>query len=324
MFILVGPVGRGCMAPTVFSPSEFRMSISRVRRTVVAVAISNALACAAAFAQDVTVTPPVGGGFAVNNASNVALFKIDANGNLAIAGLGGAVAQASPVCFDTVSGLVGPCATGGLVGPTGATGAAGPAGAMGATGPQGSTGPTGAAGATGVGAAGTTGATGAAGPAGATGATGAQGSTGTVGATGPQGAAGVTGATGAQGATGASGATGAQGAVGATGATGAQGPVGATGAQGSVGPAGATGATGAAGTVSSLTRFSVTKNPTVGGGNVISVSCPTGTAISGGCKSDPNNDLISSSYLTTATNTWTCNIGSSGGTVAVAEVYCTP
>lgn len=307
------------------------MSISRVRRTVVAVAISNALACTGAFAQDVTVTPPVGGGFVVNNAANVALFKIDASGNLAIAGLAGAVAQTSPVCFDTVSGLVGPCATGGLVGPTGATGAPGPMGATGPVGPAGTAGATGApggAGATGPqGSIGPTGATGAAGPAGATGATGATGAqgiagaTGAIGATGPQGVAGTTGATGAQGA------TGPQGAIGAAGATGAQGPagaIGATGPQGPAGPAGATGATGAAGAVSSLTRFAVTKNPTVAGGNVISVSCPTGTAISGGCKSDPSNDLISSSYLTPATNTWTCNVGSSGGTIAVAEVYCAP
>ncbi|GAA0716460.1 hypothetical protein GCM10009105_22900 [Dokdonella soli] len=76
------------------------MSMSRLRRTVIAAAIASTLACADAFAQNVTVTPPSGGGFVVNNAANTAMFTIDANGNLAIAGLaglGGAAARTSPV-----------------------------------------------------------------------------------------------------------------------------------------------------------------------------------------------------------------------------------
>ena len=259
--------------------------IFALRPRLLSAAVISALFLVEARAQDVTVTPASGGGFVVNNSAGAPQFTIDASGKFLLPALAAAPTQSSALCFNSVSGQLGPCGAlpGGATGPTGptgatgATGSAGIAGATGATGATGSgstgatgaTGVTGAAGATGstgpAGAAGPTGATGVAGPAGTTGATGSTGpagaagptgatglagpagTTGATGATGSQGLAGVTGATGATGSTGPAGATGPNGSTGAQGATGAQGPTGATGATGAVGATGATGATGAAG-----------------------------------------------------------------------------
>jgi len=172
-------------------------------------AIAGALSPFAANAQNVTVTPPNGGGFVVNNAASAAQLKIDAGGNLFLAALLSGPPQTNPACFNIANGQVGPCATfpagaTGAIGPTGATGAAGATGATGVIGPVGATGVTGMMGATGA-----TGTTGAIGPTGATGVTGMMGvtgATGTTGAIGPTGATGITGMMGVTGATGSAGA----------------------------------------------------------------------------------------------------------------------
>lgn len=191
------------------------MATKRLRRSALSFAITGLLLSPATWAADVTVTPPVGGGFVVTDAASAPLFSIDANGVLSIVQLPAAAAQANPACFDAISGTLGPCSGGGVVGPTGPTGPVGPIGPTGATGATGDIGPTGAVGAMGV--TGATGATGAAGPAGAQGPTGATGPTGIPG---PTGDIGPTGATGAVGATGMAGVTGPTGATGATGAGG--------------------------------------------------------------------------------------------------------
>ena len=177
-----------------------------------------------AHADDVTVTPPSGGGFVVQSPSAQALFSIDANGQLSIANLDAAPAQVTPLCYEGSSGVVGKCAGGGAVGPTGPTGAIGPTGPMGAPGETGATG-----------SAGPTGPTGVSGLAGATGATGAQGPAGPTGIAGPTGATGEIGPVGVTGPTGAYGPTGATGDVGPAGVTGPAGPTGPTGAPGSSG-----------------------------------------------------------------------------------------
>ena len=153
-----------------------------LRRSLLAFAIANAFTLTSASAQNVTVTPPSGGGFVL------------ASGNFTVVGLAGAGQQTNPVCFNAVTGVVGPCAAAALVGPTGAAGATGP---IGATGPAG------------VGMTGATGPAGVTGPMGLTGSIGVTGATGIAGATGPMGATGIAGATGATGATGVTGATGA-------------------------------------------------------------------------------------------------------------------
>ncbi len=147
-------------------------------------AIAGALSPFAANAQNVTVTPPNGGGFVVNNAASAAQLKIDAGGNLFLAALLSGPPQTNPACFNIANGQVGPCATfpagaTGAIGPTGATGAAGATGATGVIGPVGATGVTGMMGATGA-----TGTTGAIGPTGATGITGMMGVTGATGSAG--------------------------------------------------------------------------------------------------------------------------------------------
>lgn len=210
-----------------------------IRRTVLAFTILQTLSIAAVQAQDVTVTPPSGGGFIVDDGLSP-LFAIDAAGNLTIANLAAAATQTNPICFEVATGAVGPCSNAGLVGPTGATGPMGPIGPIGADGVTGATGATGLAGVTG--ATGAIGATGLAGPTGADGVTGATGFAGPTGATGAVGAIGPTGATGSNGVTGA---TGFAGPIGATGAIGAVGPTGATGVDGATGATGATGAAGA-------------------------------------------------------------------------------
>lgn len=212
--------------------------------------IAGVLLSTGAAAQNVAVTPPSGGGFVVNNSAGTPQFTIDPSGKLFFASLPGAATQSSALCFNSVSGQLGPCGTlpGGATGATGATGPAGATGPTGATG-AGVTGPTGAQGIQGVtgpvGPIGPTGAGGGAtGPTGPQGIQGIQGITGPIGnpgPTGPQGTAGTTGPLGPQGVAGITGP------IGATGDTGATGPTGATGATGLVGVTGATGPTGPAG-----------------------------------------------------------------------------
>ena len=85
-----------------------------------ALAVAAMLAAAStAHAADVTVTPPSGGGFVVQTPSAQALFSIDANGQLTIANLDSAPAQATPLCYADTSGAVGKCTGGGVVERTG-------------------------------------------------------------------------------------------------------------------------------------------------------------------------------------------------------------
>src|SRR5260221_11815155 len=98
------------------------MTMPRLHRSVLLLAIAQALATPLAGAQNVTVTPPAGGGFVVNNASSGPGLTVDANGNLIVAKLGVATAQSSPLCFNSGIGRLRPCSGGGLVGPTGPTG----------------------------------------------------------------------------------------------------------------------------------------------------------------------------------------------------------
>jgi hypothetical protein len=242
-------------------------------RPGLAVAIAfGLLAHAEAQAEDVTIQPPANGGFRVTGPDGaVARLRIDEQGSLYLPLLGAQPSQSGFLCFDAVSGQLGPCASlpGGATGPVGPTGPAGPAGPQGDIGATGATGATGAVGATGAtgpnGAIGPTGMTGAVGATGPTGATGAQGDAGPAGATGPTGAtgaqgepgpagqagatgpAGPQGATGAQGVAGPPGAAGAQGPAGIPGPPGGMGPTGPIGSTGPIGPAGPTGATGPTG-----------------------------------------------------------------------------
>lgn len=124
-------------------------------RNSLAAALSIAFAAIAmnAGAADVTVTPAVGGGFVVKDASGSAeRLRAQETGEVWIPVLASGVSQTQPVCYGS-AGLVGPCVAGGAgpVGPRGPTGPTGPIGPQGATGSTGPTGPTGPAGADAVG-----------------------------------------------------------------------------------------------------------------------------------------------------------------------------
>ena len=150
------------------------MSDSRWLRRSLSLGVLFALP--AAYAVDVTVVPPAGGGFSVRDpADSSDRLRVDGDGTIALPALPAAPPRDQLLCFDG-NGLLGPCQPGLVVGVTGPTGPTGPTGATGATGATGSdgiagpTGPTGATGATG--ATGPTGADGAMGPTGPTGASG--------------------------------------------------------------------------------------------------------------------------------------------------------
>ena len=151
------------------------------RRAAIAASLSLAFGtwCPTVWGADVKLKPPPGGGVAVRDPTDTAdRLRVDGNGTVVVPGLPAATQRNSVLCFDSVTGTLGPCLPGaipaGATGPTGATGS-GSAGPTGPTGPTGSAGPTGPSGATGFGAAGPTGPTGATGSVGATGATGAAG-----------------------------------------------------------------------------------------------------------------------------------------------------
>ncbi|MBR0346657.1 MAG: hypothetical protein IJI03_15510, partial [Rudaea sp.] len=136
------------------------MNTLSLRQSLLSVAIAATLPFTCASAQDVTVTPPSGGGFVVKDSSGNAIrLRVDASGNLILPGLGASTQQGALVCFNTATGTLGPCVPGTGTG----NGPAGPTGPMGVTGP---TGPTGVTGATGAGVTGATGAVGATGPTG--------------------------------------------------------------------------------------------------------------------------------------------------------------
>ena len=161
---------------------------SLVQASLVAVALS----AGAAHAEDISLTPPAGGGFVIKDkASSAERFRVQDNGDAFVPGLANTPNTGTAMlCFDSGTGRLIQCAPGTGTG----TGAQGPAGA---TGPAGPAGPTGAAG-----------------PAGATGAAGSQGATGPVGAAGPVGPIGPPGPTGPKGDAGPAGNDGAPGAAG--------------------------------------------------------------------------------------------------------------
>jgi collagen triple helix repeat protein len=210
-----------------------------VRRKRLVLAVAAAVASGVGHAANIVVTPAAGGGFAVTDSTSslVRLLVLD-TGPVTIPFLTSitAVPQATLVCFNAGSGLLGSCVS--LAGPAGATGPTGPSGPIGPAGAAvaGPAGPAGAAGATGTQA-------GATGPTGPTGLPGPRGATGNLGAAGPAGPTGPTGPTGLSGPTGATGNLGAAGPIGPTGATGPTGLPGATGATGNLGAAGGAGGT---------------------------------------------------------------------------------
>jgi len=91
---------------------SMRRSAAKSRVSVLCAAISVVL-CTDALCADVSVTPPTGGSFVVRDSSgNPVHFQVDASGNVLIPGLQGAPARNTLICFDTVSGTLGPCAAG--------------------------------------------------------------------------------------------------------------------------------------------------------------------------------------------------------------------
>lgn len=139
-----------------------------------------AAATTTAYAADVSITLPPGGGFSVRSNAAEERLRVQTDGTVQFPALPAAPQQGQLACFDGASGQLGGCspaATSALGGPTGATGATGATGLQGPAGTPGIAGPTGA--------------TGSAGPVGATGATGAAGITGATGATGATGPAGA-------------------------------------------------------------------------------------------------------------------------------------
>lgn len=155
-------------------------------------------------AADISVTVPVGGGFVVKSPGNgqpQERLRVQDSGEVRIPALAGSAAGGAAVCFDTLTGRLGPCAAG--VG-AGATGPAGPAGPQGATGPTGPAGPAGSQGLQGV-----------PGTAGSPGTVGLQGPTGLPGLQGPQGVEGPPGPKGDTGPAGPQGPVGPQGPAGA-------------------------------------------------------------------------------------------------------------
>ncbi len=160
----------------------------RIRLRHHALAASLAMALCLPVGAQVVVTPKPGSSFEIHALGGTPVLKVEEAGRVLVPGLSAAADGDTVLCFDAVSGALGPCAAGSVVGPagpagptgpTGAIGPPGPSGAIGAIGPTGAAGPMGPAGATGaIGPAGPVGATGDAGPAGPIGATGATGATG--------------------------------------------------------------------------------------------------------------------------------------------------
>jgi hypothetical protein len=237
------------------------------RPVCLALAISAALVpLDASSQQNLTIQAPPGGSVQIRDAAGTVIhLQVDNDGTLILPGLSGQGDQETVLCFDSGSGVLGPCspdAAQGPIGPqgpqgeTGATGDQGPQGEEGPVGPQGPQGDPGPAGPEGIqGPQGDIGPAGPAGPEGAQGPQGDQGPVGPEGAPGPQGEQGpmgpegVQGPQGEQGPMGPQGMQGPQGEQGAAGAEGAQGPQGEPGPIGPPGPQGEPGETGPQGPV---------------------------------------------------------------------------
>lgn len=96
---------------------------------------------------DVVVQPPPGGSVQIqDSAGNSIYLQVNDDGTLLLPGMGGDTEQESVLCFETGSGVLGPCTPDAATGPTGPEGPAGPQGPQGETGPQGPPGPEGNAG----------------------------------------------------------------------------------------------------------------------------------------------------------------------------------
>lgn len=66
-----------------------------------------------AFADDITVTAPSDGGFAVRDSNAVVQFRVDeATGTVTISELPSTTPANTPACFDSATGQLGPCAAG--------------------------------------------------------------------------------------------------------------------------------------------------------------------------------------------------------------------
>jgi len=183
------------------------MRTNRFKQRPLAIALAATLAFGGvtAYAADVEVRTPSGGGFAVRDTSGtlLRLFVDGITGEVTVPFLTSAPQQPNVVCFQTSTGMLGQCAPGSITGPQGPQGVQGAQGTLGVLGPQG--------------------AQGGAGPQGAQGGAGVQGPQGTVGAQGPQGTIGALGPQGTIGAQGPQGTIGAQGPAGSQGTAGAQG-----------------------------------------------------------------------------------------------------
>src|SRR2546430_15582708 len=102
----------GCLAGlkqdwSIFNNSNRRhstMNPIRLRHRLLVLAIAQVLNPLNASAQDVTVTPPAGGGFVVKDATNTATFTVNAGGTVIVSRLPAAALQGNPVCFDVASG----------------------------------------------------------------------------------------------------------------------------------------------------------------------------------------------------------------------------
>lgn len=304
------------------------MSASQV--VAVMTAAMSASACPA-YAADVVISPPAGGGVSITDSSGgSARLRVDDSGAVSVPGLPSAAQHGSVVCYGS-GGVLGNCDPGAITGPQGPQGVAGAQGAQGVAGPQGTVGAQGATGA--MGPAGVMGPQGAAGPQGVSGTVGAQGAQGNTGpgvlsgaadpaagvgndgdfylntATstmfGPKSAGSwgagfsLLGAQGIQGPQGAQGVQGAQGSVGAQGTTGAIGPAGPQGVQGAQGATGATGAQGPQGVQGSAGSY------TAAAGSGLEISGSSIQVLKTGCSAGQ--------VLQFDGTNWSCATPSGGG-----------
>ena len=143
--------------------------IFKLRPTVVALGLA---VSSCALAADVSIKAVTPDGVSIKNGANSIIARFTDGRQVVIPGLLiPTAAFGTPVCYDTVTGTLGPC-----IAQWGATGATGATGLTGIMGPTGATGSTGAASTV----AGPTGSTGSSGADGATGSTGATGSSASV------------------------------------------------------------------------------------------------------------------------------------------------
>lgn len=180
------------------------------------VALAAAMCSTAAIAEDVTITPSIGGSVIIQSDNGDTALRVAPGQQVQLPGLPAGGTYSQPVCQDG-NGTLGQCDASAI----GTAGPQGPQGDMGPQGPQGDAGPQG--------------------PQGAIGPAGPQGPQGYQGDVGPMGPMGAAGPQGPQGAIGPIGPQGLQGDIGPAGPMGPVGPEGPQGPQGDPGPAGSPG-----------------------------------------------------------------------------------